>query len=168
MQLVYSVYSRLQMHIFLKKSLVIGPFLSQNIVSITFFTNSFPWNFFLYQRINVSTLWTIFSTWAHSDKSMFNPFVKVFFDKICFFVHITHSSVNFTWFVFLSHQRIDRRPLFKPRALCLISNHFEKPRKRRYIYLILLIYCIIVNEIFGMDSKRSVELILDIAFFRMH
>ena len=48
---------------------------------------------------------------------MANPFIKIVFAKTCFSVQITYSSVNFTWFVLVSHQKFDRRPLFKLEVL---------------------------------------------------
>ena len=55
-------------------------------------------------------------------KPIFTPPAKIFsflffFTKTCFFVYITHSSLNFTWFSLFSHQKFDQRPLFKPGAL---------------------------------------------------
>ena len=44
----------------------------------------------------------------------FSPFLNIFLDKTCFSIHISHSSVNFTLFVLLSHPKFDDRPLFKP------------------------------------------------------
>ena len=41
---------------------------------------------------------------------MFGSFVNIF----CFSIHITHCSVNFTWFALLSYQRLDDRSLFQP------------------------------------------------------
>ena len=35
-----------------------------------------------------------------------------------------YSSVSFTWFALLSHQKFDDRPLFKREALCLICYQF--------------------------------------------
>ena len=41
----------------------------------------------------------------------------------------TNSSVNFTWFVLLSHQRFDERPLFKPGSLWFaIFKYFCKTK----------------------------------------
>ena len=30
-----------------------------------------------------------------------------FFTKVCFYVHITYSSLNFSWFAFAGHQYLD-------------------------------------------------------------
>ena len=38
--------------------------------------------------------------------------LKHYFPKTCFSAYITHSSVNFAWFAFLSHQQFIDRPLF--------------------------------------------------------
>ena len=76
---------------------------------------------FLYLRICVSVTWTVFLTQACSGKSMFSPLVNIFLNKTCFFIHITHSSVNFTWFILLSHQKFDDRTLFKPGLLWFFS-----------------------------------------------
>ena len=49
---------------------------------------------------------------------------KYFLIKTCFSVNITHSSKNFTWFVFLSHKRFDERPLFWHWARCFYVQPF--------------------------------------------
>ena len=73
----------------------------------------------------VSIVWTIFSTQAFIGKPMFSPFLNIILTKICFFVHIRYSSVNFTWFALFTHQKFDDRPLLKPGALHFICHHFE-------------------------------------------
>ena len=52
-----------------------------------------------------------------NSKPLFSLFVNIFMTKTCFSVHITNSSINFTWFAFLSQQKINDRPLFKPGEL---------------------------------------------------
>ena len=69
---------------------------------------------FLYRRKSVSTPLT---THTHSGKPMFSPFVNILLIKKCFSIYIIHSSVNFTWFTLLSHQKFDKRALFKPGKL---------------------------------------------------
>ena len=49
----------------------------------------------------VFTPWTVFSTQAGSVRPMFNRLVNIFLTKTWFFIHITHSSVNFSWFALL-------------------------------------------------------------------
>ena len=43
--------------------------------------------------------------------------VKIILTKTCISIHITNSSVNFTLFAFLSHQKFHERPLFKSATL---------------------------------------------------
>ena len=65
---------------------------------------------FFYQRVSVFLLHELFLTLAHSSK----PICKdSFLTKTCFFIHITHFSINFTWFTLLSSQTIDDRTLIK-------------------------------------------------------
>ena len=49
----------------------------------------------------------------------------VLLTETSFSLNITHSSINFTWFVLVSHQKFNDRPLFVLGALCLICQHFE-------------------------------------------
>ena len=59
---------------------------------------------------------------------MFSPFVTIFWGgatKTWFSIYITHSSVNFIWFVFLRHPKFDDRPLFKARALFNFLNSLK-------------------------------------------
>ena len=62
----------------------------------------------------VSTPLTVFSFQVCCGKTIFSPFVIFFFffTKTCFSIHITLSSVNFTWFALLSRQNFDDRLLF--------------------------------------------------------
>ena len=57
-----------------------------------------------------------------------NKWILHFWCAVC----ITHSSVNFTWYALLSHQKFDAIALFKPEALCLICCHFEQPQKKYF------------------------------------
>ena len=68
---------------------------------------------FLLESQSVSNLWSAFSTQFHSDKSIFSPFVKLFFTKTRFFEHMTHSSANLIWFAHLRRQRFNGRPLLR-------------------------------------------------------
>ena len=88
--------------------------MSQKTVSMTFFTEHYTRNFFVRESVC-------------SGKHMFSPFVKIFFffTKTIFSLHITHTSVDFTWFVILNHQKLNDRPLFKPYELSLVFHHFE-------------------------------------------
>ena len=52
-----------------------------------------------------------------STFKQFSLFVNIILTKTRFSVYITHSSVNFTWFVLLCLQKFDNRPLFKPTAI---------------------------------------------------
>ena len=81
--------------------------------------------------------WSVFSTHAYSNKPMFSSFVNIFFTKTSFSEHITHLSVNFTWFAFVSHQKFDDWPLFKPRALwfaAILKNNFRKKKKKLFCF----------------------------------
>ena len=54
-----------------------------------------PPEHFLYWRVGVFPLYETGLSWQ-------NQFVNNFLTRSCFSVHITHSSVNFTWFLLLS------------------------------------------------------------------
>ena len=47
---------------------------------------------------------------SQSGKPMFSPLINIYFDLILFYVQIAHSSVNYTWFSFLSHEKFDDKP----------------------------------------------------------
>ena len=51
------------------------------------------------------------------DENPYLAFCTDFSAKTCFSIHIKQSSVNFTWFALLSHQKFDDRPLFMPGEL---------------------------------------------------
>ena len=71
---------------------------------------------FLYGIFRVFfSLWTIFSTPVQPRKTFGS--LKKIFDQTCFSVLIKHSSVNFIWFELLSQQKLDDKPLLKPRTL---------------------------------------------------
>ena len=82
------------------KSIVIGLFVSQKTVKMTFFTDHCAQNF------------------SFNKVSVFATSLT----KLYFSVYITHFSVNFTWFALLSHQILNNRPLFKPLWFAAISN----------------------------------------------
>ena len=111
------------------KSIVMGPFMHQNTVSMTFFTEHLK--LFLNQRVSVFPVHRL-SFWLRltCGKPIFSSFVNIYKSKICLSVHITNSSVNFTWFVLLSHQNLDERSVFKPGPLFdlpqfwIVSKHF--------------------------------------------
>ena len=94
------------------------------------------WTKQCYWGLNSLTLRSKFScsTQARIGKPIFCFFVNIFFwQKMSFFfVRITHSSVNFTWFALLSHEKIDDKPLFKCEALCLILCHFELSQNNHF------------------------------------
>ena len=72
---------------------------------------------FLYQRVSVFPLQTLFFlTQARSVQPMLGYLKRFFLTEICFSVHITYYSVNFTWFVLFTYQKSHDRPLFKPSA----------------------------------------------------
>ena len=104
-----------------------GPFISQNIVVMIFFTDCCTQNFF-FTRQCVSSLWIVFLTRVCSGKPMFNLFVKIFLTKTCFSIHIAYSSVIFTWFTFLSYQI-----KFKPEKTVWFGYHFDYPQNK-YFY----------------------------------
>ena len=52
-------------------------------------------------------------------------FYLFYFTKTCLSVHITHSSVNFTWFALYNHQKLDDRPLFESGASFLTWTCFS-------------------------------------------
>ena len=64
----------LQLCLSLRKSIVMGPFMSQKSVSMTLFTETFP----SLESWCVSTSWGIFLTLACSGKPIFNLFVNIF------------------------------------------------------------------------------------------
>ena len=83
---------------FSRKFTVMDPFMSQNTISMIFFSGSL--NFSLPESQCDSTVFL-----AHVHRGKFT-FCKHFLTKTCFFsIHITHSSVNFTWFTFLNQYK---------------------------------------------------------------
>ena len=76
-----------------------------------------------------------------SGHLMFSPFVNIFWIESYFSMHITHSSLNFTWFAFLNQQKFDDRPLFKSWDVCLISSNFVLSQKK-YLCKIKIIFSI--------------------------
>ena len=96
----------LQLHLFSRKSIVMVSFMCQKTVCINFFTDHCAQNFFF----------TSESMCFHSMNCLFNSSLLWKTLETCFSVHVTHSSVNFIWFTFLSHQKFHDIPLFKSEA----------------------------------------------------
>ena len=101
-----------------------GPFMCQKFVSMTFFIDTCTQKFPL-QNQCVSTPWSVFSTQACRGKPI-KLICNILLTKTYFSMHITHSSVNFTWFVLLTHQIFDDRILFKPGASFLTKTCFSE------------------------------------------
>ena len=82
---------------------------------------------FLYWRVSMFPLHRLFLTQASGGKLIFNPLIRKFLTKTCFFIHISYSSVNFTWVALLNHQKFPDRPLFKPGTLWFVDilNSFK-------------------------------------------
>ena len=121
---------------FSRKSIVMGSFISQKTVSMTFYTDCFAWNVF-FTRESVFPLYRLFFlTHGHCGQPMS---CKDFLTKMYFSINITNSSVNFTWFALFSHQKFHSRVLFKLGALCLICHHFEMP-ENKYFFEIEIIF----------------------------
>ena len=77
--------------------------MSQKTVRIAFFTDLSVRNLSFPEFQGDSIPWSVFSTQACNDIPMFSPFLKIFFfTKTGFSIHISDSSVNFTWFALLS------------------------------------------------------------------
>ena len=75
---------------FPRKYAVMGHFMSQNAISITFFINHCARTFSLPESRYVCTPLIFFPIQAHNDKLMLGPFVVILYTKTYFFVHITH------------------------------------------------------------------------------
>ena len=68
----------------------------------------------------ISTLWTVYSIQACSEKPMFKLFVNIFSVKkvlLC-----THQVLFLKFHILLSHQKFDCRPLFKSEVICFANN----------------------------------------------
>ena len=95
---------------FSRNLIVMGPFMSQK--------NVLYWllclEFFLYQKVDVFPLHGLF---FQLRLIVSNPCLTIFWTLTCFSIHITHSSVNFTWFALLNHQKFDDRLMFKSETL---------------------------------------------------
>ena len=64
---------------FLRKSIMMGSFMVQKTVSMTFFTDRWAQNFFfIVCFLCAPTPWTIFSIQVPSDKPVFSSFIKRF------------------------------------------------------------------------------------------
>ena len=72
-----------------------NPFMPQMTINMIFITNR---NFSIPEIQCVPSSWTQ----ARCDKPTFSLFVNISFAKTCFYVDITHSSVNSAWFALLS------------------------------------------------------------------
>ena len=66
------------------------PFMSQNTVNVSFFTDRYS---SLYNWVHVFSL-TYFATCVRCGKPILSPFVNIFMTKISFSLHIPNSSVN--------------------------------------------------------------------------
>ena len=84
----------------------------QKTVSMTFFTDRYVRNIF-YNRVSVFSLNRLSFQFRFVVATHVLPICQHFLIKKCYSMHITHFSVNFTWFVLLSHKRSDGRLLFK-------------------------------------------------------
>ena len=103
---------------FKRKSIVIAPFMFQKIVSITFSTGCYNQNcFFCRESVYFHFMDCLFNSGLSKQTRVLIHLERFIFIDTYFSVLITHSFVNFTWFVFLSHQKVHDRPLFKPGAL---------------------------------------------------
>ena len=87
---------------FSRKSIVMGSFISLETVSINFFPDCCTQNF-LFTRESVFLLYGL--SFQFRVVVANSCLVYIFFIKIYFTVHITHFSVNFTWFALLSCQK---------------------------------------------------------------
>ena len=98
-------------------------------------------------------------------------FKRFFFPtKMCFSIHITYSSVNFTWFTLFSQQKFDDRLLFKSVWFAIILNNLkanifmrwkwfwlETNSKQRRVYIYG--YKIWKKKIFYFYLKKKIPLI---------
>ena len=71
-----------------------SPFITQKVVSMTFFTDCCTWNFFSMEEFVCFHFIDCFFIHGNCDKAVFSPIVKIYLNKTCFFIHITHSSWN--------------------------------------------------------------------------
>ena len=104
---------------FKRISIMTSPCMSKKTVSMIFFTDRDTWNIFMTESECASCPWTVNFIVAKSGLAYLLTF---FFTKACLSVQDTHSSVNLTWFVLLSHQKFDDRPLFKLGALWFATS----------------------------------------------
>ena len=84
---------------------------------------------------------------------MLSPFIKDFLTKNRFSVHRTHSCVNFAWFAFLNHQKLDDRTLFITGALYVICGLSEYPLNKK------------INHVTFVEKKILKKNCLKIALF---
>ena len=92
---------------------------------VFFFTDHRTWNFFFIQE-------------------------SMCFYSVDSFFRFTHSSVNFNWFTFLSHQKFDDRHLFQPGTLCLVCYHFKWPQNE-YFWEIKIFF-VAINQFWILQS----------------
>ena len=104
-----------------------GSFMSQNVVSIAFFTNRCARNIFF------NVMDCLFPQ-ARSGKPILKSFINIFFTKACFFVWITHYSVKFIWFALLRSPKFDDRSLFRSGTLWFATILNCRKISRIYIY----------------------------------
>ena len=89
-----------------------SPFMSQKTVSMTFFTDHYTWNFFFTGK---SVCFHSMDCLFDSDSLRQTHILPI--SKLKRASLYTSHSIDFIWFAFLSHQKLDDRPLFKPGAL---------------------------------------------------
>ena len=143
---------------------MIAPFMSQNTVSIIFFTDHCTQNFFfivesvflhcrvsifLYCRVSMFPLYRLSFQHAHRGKPKFRQFVNIFWTKTCFSIYIRHFSVNFSWFALLNYQKFDDRSVFKPGTFSLIFHHFELPQNNYFCKIEIIVA---INSLQTMQS----------------
>ena len=80
---------------FLRKLMIMGPFIYVNIVSMNFFTNCWAQNFFFTKESMFSLNGLSFQLRIIVANSCLAHFYRFFFIKTCFSIYITHSSENF-------------------------------------------------------------------------
>ena len=100
---------------FSRKTNVMGPFISQRSVNMTFFTDCFTQNLSFYRRVSLLPLHGL--SFRHRivvSSFVFNPYANIFLDEIILLRTPHTSSVNFRWFALRSRQQSDDTSLFMP------------------------------------------------------
>ena len=101
---------------FFRKLLVIGPFMTQNTVSMTFFTDCYSQNFFFSWESVCVPLYGLSFQLVVANPCLVQRIL------LCTYIQ---SYVNFKWFVLLSHQKFHDWPLFEAVTRSFIFNYFE-------------------------------------------